>query len=387
MRILYHHRIRSKDGQYVHLEEMVHALRAQGHQVEIVGPRHVETEEFGSDAGIVSVLKRWMPGPGYELAELAYSLADYRRLAAAIRRFRPDVIYERYNLYFPSGVWAKRRYNLPLLLEVNAPLFEERSRFGGIALPRLARWSEQVVWRGADVVLPVTQVLADRVSEAGVPAERIQVVPNGINAESFANLPSRSAAQQKLQLDGKLVLGFVGFMREWHGLERVLEFMASSPVRDRLFALFIGDGPARDGLEKRAAALGLSASMRVTGVIPRPELPAMLAAFDVALQPAVVPYASPLKLFEYLALGLPIIAPDTPNIREILSDGENAALFHDGNDESFRECLARVCTDPVLRGCIAEGARATIESQGLTWGRNAERVSALASALVEARAR
>ena len=195
MRILYHHRIRSKDGQYVHLEEMIHALVGLGHEVKIVGPRHVEDERFGADAGYVASLKKWLPGAVYEALELGYALADYRRLAATIRSFRPDVIYERYNLYFPSGIWARRRFQLPLLLEVNAPLYEERQRFGGIALPGLAQWSERYAWRGADLVLPVTEVLARHVVARGVPRERIHVIPNGINEQAFAALPDPSGRQ------------------------------------------------------------------------------------------------------------------------------------------------------------------------------------------------
>lgn len=381
MRILYHHRIRSKDGQYVHLEEMVHALRQLGHELELVGPRHVETEQFGADAGVVALLKKWMPGAGYEILEFAYALADYRRLATAIRRFKPDVIYERYNLYFPSGIWAKRRFGLPLLLEVNAPLFEERSRFDGIALPGLASWSENFAWRNADLVLPVTQVLAERVKAAGVDAERIRVIPNGINRDAFSHLPSAEESKRKFGLEGRTVLGFVGFMREWHGLDRVLTFMAQAPQSESLHALFIGDGPARPGLEKLAAELGLQEQVTITGVMPRDEVPQALAAFDVALQPAVVDYASPLKLFEYLALGLPIIAPDSPNIREILDDGKNAVLFRDGDDESFVASLARVCDDASLRARLSQSARDTIEIRGLTWRRNAERVQALADGL------
>jgi len=165
-----------------------------------------------------------LPQSAYEVLELGYAVADLRTLNAAIRRFRPDVIYERYNLYFPSGVWASRRHRLPLLLEVNAPLYEERSRFDGIALPRLARWSEHFAWRGASLVLPVTEVLADRIVAAGVPRERVRVIPNGINADAFSRLPARDDAKRALGLQGRLVLGFVGFMRDWHGLDRVLEF-------------------------------------------------------------------------------------------------------------------------------------------------------------------
>ena len=384
MKILYHHRIRSKDGQFVHLEEMVHALRSLGHEVEIVGPRHVEHESFGADSGFVAVLKQWLPKSLYEILELGYALTDLRELGRAVRRFRPHVIYERYNLYFPSGVWARRRYGVPLLLEVNAPLYEERSRFGGIALPGLARWSEHYTWRGADLVLPVTSVLAERVAAAGVDRERIRVIPNGINAESFARLPARDDAKRSLGLENRFVIGFVGFMREWHGLDRVLDFIAQTPMQPPLHALLVGDGPARAALETRARELGIVDRVTFTGVIPREGIPGTLAAFDVALQPAVVDYASPLKLFEYLALGLPIIAPDSPNIREVLTDGVNAALFLNGDGAAFVRCLQKVCGDALLRETLSRSARATIETQGLTWRRNAERVSELARALVPA---
>jgi glycosyltransferase involved in cell wall biosynthesis len=241
----------------VHLEEMIHALAALGDEIEIVGPRRVEDEQFGADAGYVASLKKWLPGAASEALELGYALRDYRRLAAAVREFRPDFIYERYNLYFPSGVWARRRFRIPLLLEVNAPLYEERRRYGGIALPRLARWSERQAWRGADLVLPVTEVLAGHVAATGVPRERIHVIPNGINERAFAGLPDRETAKRRLGLTGRFVLGFVGFMRDWHGLDRVLNFIRSQPQSD-LHALFVGDGPDRARLERIAAALGLS---------------------------------------------------------------------------------------------------------------------------------
>jgi glycosyltransferase involved in cell wall biosynthesis len=380
MRILYHHRIRSKDGQFVHLEEMVRALRRLGHEVEIVGPRRVEAERFGADAGIVACLKRSMPGVAYESLELAYALADYVRLAAVIRRVRPDVIYERYNLYFPSGVWARRWFGIPLLLEVNAPLFDERSRFGGIALPSLAQWSERYAWRGADLVLPVTEVLANRVIGAGVPSERVRVIPNGIDEEAFAQLPDRASAKRRLGLEDRFVLGFVGFMRDWHGLDRVLRFLAYHPRSD-LHALFVGDGPDRARLSRIATELGVASRLTVTGVIARSEIPAAIAAFDVALQPAVVEYASPLKLFEYLYVGLPIVAPDAPNIREVLRDGENGLLFDAANDSSFYEALSRLLSDETLRARLARSARETVAQRDLTWAGNARRVARLAREL------
>jgi len=384
MRILYHHRIRSKDGQFVHLAEMIHALAALGHEIEIVGPRRVEDEQFGADAGYVASLKKWLPGAAYEALELGYALNDYRRLAAAVRTFRPDFIYERYNLYFPSGVWARRRFRVPLLLEVNAPLYEERRRYGGIALPRLARWSERQAWRGADLVLPVTEVLAGHVAATGVPRERIHVIPNGINERAFAGLPDRETAKRSLGLTGRFVLGFVGFMRDWHGLDRVLNFIRSQPRPD-LHALFVGDGPDRARLERIAAALGLSSRLTITGVVDRGDVPAAIAAFDIALQPAVVEYASPLKLFEYLYVGLPIVAPNTPNIREVLADGDNGLLFDPAAEASFHAALARLLADEGLRRRLAARATETVRLRDLTWTGNAQRVTRLAESLAAGR--
>jgi glycosyltransferase involved in cell wall biosynthesis len=374
VRILYHHRTRSKDGQFVHIEEMIHALRTQGHEVIIAAPPSIENEEFGADAGAVALLKRWLPKWFYEIAELGYSLVAYRRLAKAIRAHRPDCIYERYNLFLPAGVWAARRHKLPLLLEVNAPILEERSRYDGLSLTRLARWSQAYAWRNADVVLPVTQVLGDIVASYGVDEKRIVVIPNGINGERFESAPDVEAAKRALGLEGRLVLGFTGFVRDWHGLDKVLTLIAADPPASLRHLLVVGDGPARAGLERQARELGIENRVTFTGIVGRDDVARHVAAFDIALQPAVVAYASPLKLFEYLALGKAIVGPAQPNIEEILRRDHNAVLFDPKDPDGLATAISRLCGDAVLRNKVAANARATIADQQLTWSANAHRV-------------
>jgi glycosyltransferase involved in cell wall biosynthesis len=374
VRILYHHRTRSKDGQYVHIEEMINALRSLGHEVIIVAPPSAETESFGSDAGAVAVLKRYMPKWCYELMELAYSLVAYRRLAAAVREHQPDVLYERYNLFLPAGIWLSRKYKLPMLLEINAPILEERAKYDGLSLTRLARWSQAYAWRKADLVLPVTQVLGDMVQAYGVPAERIVVIPNGINGDRFDGDVDVLAAKRALGLEGQLVLGFTGFIREWHGLDKVIDLIANDPPDALRTLLVVGDGPVRLDLEQQAARLGVTSRVHFTGIVERDDVARYVAAFDIALQPAVVDYASPLKLFEYLALGKAIVAPGQPNIREILRHEKNALLFDPAHPEQLAESIHRLCVDPALRMNVAAGARAAIVEQKLTWKANAQRV-------------
>lgn len=374
MKILYHHRIASKDGQYVHVEELTRALAARGHELIFVAPRLTEQSDFGADGGLVARLKRHLPKAFYELLELGYSLLAYWKLRRAVKRHEPDCLYERYNLYLPAGVWLKRRFGLPMLLEVNAPLKDERARYDGLGLPRLAAWSERYVWCGADRVLPVTRVLADRVVEAGVPEERIRVIPNGIDWAKFRDLPDREAAKGQLGLAGRLVLGFTGFVRDWHGLDKVVDLLAD--IRDG-HLLIVGDGPACAGLKAQADRLGVADRLTITGVVARDAVAGYLAAFDVALQPDVVAYASPLKLFEYLAMGCAIVAPDRPNIREVMRHDGNGWLFDADSPGGLPGAIRALCADPALRARLGEGARNSIDEQGLTWARNAERVEAL----------
>lgn len=375
MRILYSHRIQSRDGQGVHLQALVDALRGQGHEVRLVGPAGFETAELGGESRLVALLRRVLPPPLAELAELAYSLPAYLRLARAAAEFRPDAVYERYNLFFLAGAVLARRRGLPFLVEVNAPLAEERARFGGLSLHRLARWSEAFVWRRADRVLPVTEVLAGHVMAAGVARDRIEVIPNGIHQEEF---PAPEPAPAEPRAD--LTLGFVGFVRDWHGLDVVVRDIAAWQGTPRLSLLVVGEGPARPGLEALAAELGIADRVRFTGLAAREAVPGLVAGFDIALQPAAVPYASPLKVFEYMAAGRAIVAPDQPNLREVLDDDRTALLFDPARPGALWEAVLRLAADPALRARLGEAARAEVLARDLTWEGNARRVAALAEA-------
>jgi glycosyltransferase involved in cell wall biosynthesis len=384
MKILYHHRIASKDGQNVHVEEIIHALRALGHEVRVVAPAVHDASEFGHEGGWVTRLKAALPKAVYELLEMAYSLVAFRQMARVIREFRPDVIYERYNLFLFAGIWAKRHFGLPLLLEVNAPIAEERERYDGMAFKKLARRAQAYAWKNADYCLPVTRVLAGYMERAGVSGNRIEVIHNGINEEHFGDPPDTAAAKARLGLAGRTVLGFTGFVRSWHGLDRVIRWMAESSHADT-HLLVVGEGPARAELEALSQSLGIGDHVTFTGLVHRDSVPELVAAFDVALQPAVVEYASPLKLFEYLALGRAVVAPHMPNLTEVLKDGDNALLFDADQPGALEAALTRLCADAVLRERLGQAARDGIFRDGYTWRGNAERIVGLCRRAISSR--
>lgn len=383
LRILYSHRILSKDGQGLHIDAIVAALQAEGHEVLVVGPGGYDGVTLGGENRLLALLRRWMPPAVMELVELAYSAPAYLKLARAAAAFRPDIIYERYNLFYIAGALLARRHRLPFLVEVNAPLADERAQFGNLALHGLARWSEAFVWRSATNVLPVTEVLARHVAAAEVPAERIVVISNGINPEEFSQAQPSNAEEKP-----ELVLGFVGFVRPWHGVDAVVRAIADWRGQPRLSLVVVGEGSVRQELEELAADLGVSEQVRFTGLADRQDVFRHIETFDIALQPAAVAYACPLKILEYMAAGRAIVAPDQPNLRELLDNGRTALLFDPTREpagEAMRDAVQRLARDPALRARLGAAAQAEIARRDLTWVGNARRIVGLARAEIARR--
>lgn len=363
MRILYSHRIQSRDGMSVHVEELISALRVDN-EVKVVGPSTYAATEFGGESQMVAKLRKFLPGFVQELAELAYNIPATIRLLRSARAFQPDFIYERYNLYFLAGSLLARWYKIPLFLEVNSPLAHERAAYSGLQLKRLATMIERFTWRSANGVFPVTHVLGDIMRSSGVKKERITVIPNGIVLDRFP--------QREPNPGQNVTLGFVGFVRDWHGLDFVIDAM--SQVTSNVSLVIVGDGPACAGLKQRAARRGLRERVHFTGLVPHEEIAKHVMQFDIALQPAVTPYASPLKIFDYMAAGCAIVAPDQPNIREILTHERTALLFNPDFPTQQWDAISTLIEDAMLRQTLGANARAELEAKNYTWSGNAARI-------------
>lgn len=375
MKILYHHRIGSIDGgEVVHIRELIAALRRLGHEVVVSGPVDLENPQARQPLAAALRLRDILPRALGELIEFSLSMPLFCILLVLYLRHRPNFVYERASPFSVATVLLKRITGCRLLVEVNAPLTVERSLYNGLALRWLAQWSEERVWRSADYVLPVTAALADIVRASGVADAHIAVIANGVRTDDLA---VRSDAKAELGLAGHTVIGFVGYPRDWNRLERVVEALTEDALADARFAI-IGDGPALAAVRERAQQLGVADRVLLVGAVARERVPHYVCAFDIAVQPGVTPYASPLKVVEYMALDRAIVAPDQPNMRELLRDGETALLFAPDDAASFRDCLVRLAGDAELRRRLGAAAGADIRRGDRTWDANARRVVELA---------
>lgn len=376
MKILYHHRIASKDGQYVHVEELTNAFIEQGHELYFVAPQVNENAEFGGDGGFVSKLKKALPQSLYEIIELTYSLWVFIKLAVAILKFKPDVIYERYNLYQPAGVLVAKLFNIPLLLEINAPLAEEREKYSGLAMPSFAKKIEDYTWRGADYCLPVSNVLADYVRAVGIEENKIVVIHNGVKQQFIEHMLKKPIDEDKKQI----TIGFTGFIHPWHGMDKALEAIAEHKELP-LKLVCIGDGDILPELKLQAESLGISDKVEFMGLITRDKVLDYVQHFDIALQPDVTAYASPLKMFEYMAVGALIIAPRTPNIEEILSD-DTALFFEKGDKQAFKVTLTEAIANYNNHEMKRTAVKQSVAEKSFIWQENAKRVVDVAQALI-----
>lgn len=378
MRILYHHRTQAEDGQAVHIRSLIEAFQAEGHEVyeEALVRRTGSAsrpEPGPTGSGAWSALGR-LPRFARELAEYAYSVPARRRLIKAGGAFKAQLLYERYAFGNTSGVSAARGLGIPMVLEVNSPMVLELSKTRGLSFPRLANKTERWTFQEADRVCVVTRVLAEMLREMGVAEERLFVTPNGVHLESYSD-PDPAAALRSLGLEAVTgpVLGFVGYYRPWHRLDLVVDGLAASELIDAHLVL-VGEGPAEEELRRQAQERRVADRVHFVGPRAHAEIPGLLPAFDVGLVPAINPYASPLKLHEYMAAGLPSVAPDQPNLREVLTSGEEALLFEPGDPDSLCAALATLVGDADLRRRMGERARETLVERDLTWRGNARRV-------------
>jgi glycosyltransferase involved in cell wall biosynthesis len=210
--------------------------------------------------------------------------------------------------------------------------------------------------------------------QEGAPEHRLTVMHNAVDPVVFNAAVSGQEVRRRYGLDDRLVAGFVGWLRHWHGLADLIDAVRSSELLARgLRLLIVGIGPAFLQVERRVRELGLADKIILTGAVAHADVPAHVAALDIALQPRATAYACPMKLIEYMAMGRCIVAPDQANIRELLSDRMNARLFPPGDYRRLIHLVSELMDSPAERASLGRNALQTVVARDLTWRGNAMR--------------
>lgn len=287
-------------------------------------------------------------------------------------------VWQRHELFHDAGVRLARALGVPSVLFVPATLVWE-AREWGVRRPGWNRWverhGEMAVLRGADLVACGSQIVAEQARRLGVRADRIIVTPTGVDLDLFGgrrDVEASAPLRRELGLSDRFVIGWVGSFRPFHALDAAVD--AASRVEGATL-LLIGDGPERAGVEALARVRGVQ--VVTTGTVPHTELPRYLGAMDVGLvvtAPGQTFHYSPLKLAEYLAAGLPVVAPRVTQIAARVQDGTQALLVAPGDPDALVRALCRLRDDPELRNRMTASAQSAAAEW--SWDRQVERVLA-----------
>jgi glycosyltransferase involved in cell wall biosynthesis len=368
MRVLYaalEQTIPGTTGGSVHVESFAAGLQRLGHEVHaLVTPGAAPLPDCG-------VTWHALPPP---LGRRQLRLLRSGAVLALARRLRPDVIIERYYNFGGEAILAARKVSALAVLEVNAPVIDHagsaKQRLDRLALVEpMRRWRE---WqcRAADLIITPTAAILP----GWVPSARVLEIEWGADTERFR--PDVTGPVPFERKRDHVVAVFAGAFRPWHGaidLVRAVGRLHAGGA-GQVDAVLIGDGPELPRVRRAAQRVD---GVTCIGAVPHQHVPACLAAADIGVAPfdvdahgplALEFYWSPLKVFEYMASGLPVVAPAIERLQRVVRDGEEGVLYDASRPESLDRALLRLCDDS-LRASLGRNARARVLEQ-FGWDRH-----------------
>jgi len=337
-------------GASVHLRSLAGALARRGHTVTLLCTRLDGANTLPTDVMLAQL-------PNGAPTQL-------------LRDWRIEVVLERYSLSGDEVRESCRTLGMAHVLEVNAPLVDEAARYRGLRDVASWRARERSIVSAADAVVAVSPSVRAHVIRCGAAPDRAMVVHNGVDLDPFESAKGDSV-RQRYALGNARVVGFAGSLKAWHGVDLLLRAAARLDADVRV--LIVGDGPERSKLEALAIELRIADRVVFTGAIAHHAIPEHLAAMTVAAAPYVLQtdfYFSPLKLVEYLAAGLPVVASEQGDLARLV--GKAGLMVRPDDPAELAEALGKVLSNPELRRAMHFAARR--HAAGMTWDAAAAQV-------------
>lgn len=352
-------------GASVHIQEVVREFRNRGHDV------HVYAARLGGDVPAdltdLPVTHVSVP-PGRPAERERGQQAVAHRIATTVAASGVDLVYERYSLFSTALADVSAATGAPGVLEVNAPLVAEQLRHRVLVAESAAWQALRTQVAAAAATICVSDPVRTWVEQHAT-GGRVHTVPNGVSVDRI---------RPQAEAPGAPVVAFVGTLKPWHGTADLIEAaaLARTPWRVRV----IGDGPERGALTRLAADLRIDVDFR--GAVAPADMPRHLAgsAVGVAPYPATVAesdqYFSPLKVYEYLAAGLPVVASKVGQLPEIIGHGDTGLLVPPSDPGELAAALDLLAAHPHLRAVMGRRGREQAVARH-SWAGVVDRVESL----------
>ncbi len=298
-----------------------------------------------------------------DVRELVHDRRAPGRLAPIVTGAAIDAVYERSAFMQLAGLRLARERGLPHILEVNAPI-EERRDHHGYPLYRIGVAREREKLALSDQVVCVTAALRRYLEDRGADPARVAVIPNAVRPESFRLAdPERSALRARLGIaPGQVAVGFVGRFGYWRGMVPLLEaFALVAAAEPRAHFVLVGGGQLLPEVTRLVAERELESRVTLTGVLTPEAAPAHVAALDLGVLAGSPWYSSPIKLFEYGAAGLGIVAPRVPAVEEVIRDEDEGLLVTPEAPAAIAAAILRLIANPEERRALGAAFRERVQ--------------------------
>ncbi|MCK6262121.1 glycosyltransferase family 4 protein [Vibrio sp. ZSDE26] len=286
-----------------------------------------------------------------------YDIQDNQKVIKELDQLgQLDFVYERYSLWSHAGMTFAKAHQIPSILEVNAPLVEEQKKYRELFDEQSAIKVTQQCFSAASLILTVSNEVADYVNTFPEARGKIQVLPNGVNIERFSQI------HHELEPDHvNFTIGFVGTLKPWHGVERLLESFATlNHTYPTTRLLIVGDGPMRDELQSRIHQLKLEDVVEMTGPVAPSDIAQYFDQMDVGVAPYpddIHFYFSPLKIYEYMAAGLPVVASNVGKISDLVNDHHHGLVYSAHDIGQLTEALSYLVEHPDIARSYGQSGR------------------------------
>jgi glycosyltransferase involved in cell wall biosynthesis len=379
MNIIYHFRVKGVGPERVHISGIAGALQNLGHSVSFVSPTDINPLESGDVApqkgglrSLLYFLADKMPQVFFEFMEIFYNVMAIKKLKGKIADVKPQLIYERYAFFCFAGIYLSRKKNIPIVLEVNEVGGFDRVR--PQKLVTLSKLFEKYIFSKADVIVTVSDFLKEQIIQRGGNKDSILIVPNGIDTTLFDKQTNSVVLKKKHGISDSKIVGFVGYLVHWHCLDMLIEVFTKIRLKHpETKLIFVGDGVLRNDLEMLAKSLRIESDLIITGRVDHSEVPEYIDLFDVAIIPNSNEYRSPIKMFEYMAMGKAIVAPNQPPILGVLQDGITGFIFKNGDKVDLTSKIDLVLTSEETCANVGRNARMLVRDR-YTWNIHAANI-------------
>jgi len=372
--------------------ELFAEMRGLGHEVEMIWfkdqPGGPAPGTFKASAR--NFLKRHLAFLAHDPKLFLENLIFARREAEAVEKFKPDIIIARLDLYLFSAVRTARKYHLPVLIEADSPPVYEAVHFQPQywRIPFIPRLIEGWVLRNADFnVMQSMELQHYFVHRHRLRQERTDVVSNGADIHKFVPDLKDAALLARLGWQEGPILGFIGSMSVWHGIENLLRIIDTvlSHYPAAKFLLVGSGGGHEASIRRFIQQRRLTRQVILTGYVPHAQIPAYIQLMDVVLAPYPnLPffYYSPVKVFEYMAAGKAVVTTRIGQLKCIIRDGWDGILCPPGDFNAFIAAISGLLEDTDMAKQMGLNARQTISTKH-TWRHKASAYEAICARLIE----